>query len=115
MTVRISVQRLLRSVVTTFVLPMALAMWTDWQLALFPLVTIGATVIFMPLATVIVIRAALAEMDQVIQKVAPIPVEADAAISENTLDSSVGMGISPLPAVEVVDTKINLNVLQKIR
>ncbi len=111
MTVRINLQRLLGGMVTTFVLPMALAMWADWQLALFPLVTIGATVIFMPLATVIVIRAALAEMDQLIQKVAPIPVEADEAISENTLDSPVGTLVSPRPAVEGVDTKINSNVL----
>lgn len=111
MTVRINIQRLLRSVVTTFVLPMALAMWADWQLALFPLVTIGATVIFMPLATVIVIRAALAEMDQLIQKVAPIPVETDAAISENTLDSPVTTLVSRQPAIEGVDTKINSNVL----
>ncbi|MCE7986600.1 MAG: hypothetical protein DYG89_35960 [Caldilinea sp. CFX5] len=115
MTVRINAQRLLRSVVTTFVLPMALAMWADWQLAFFPLVTIGATAIFMPLATVIVIRAALAELDQLIQKVAPIPVEADAAISENTVDSPVETLVSPLPVVEGVDTKINSNVLQKIR
>lgn len=115
MTVRINIQRLLRSVVTSFLLPMALAMWADWQLALFPLVTIAATVIVMPLATVIVIRAALAEMDQLIQKVAPIPAEVDATVSENTLDSPAEPFVSPPPVAEDVDTKINSNVLQKIR
>jgi|688.fasta_scaffold64623_1 hypothetical protein len=115
MTVRINVQRLLRSVVTTLVLPMALAMLADWQLALFPIVTIGATIIFMPLATVIVIRAALAEMDQVIQKVAPVLVEVDAVISENTLGPSAETFVSSTPVGEVVDQKINSNVLQKIR
>ena len=75
MTVRINVQRLLRSLITSFLLPLTLAILIDLQFGWFPLVTIGATVIFIPLATVIVTRAALSEMDQIIQKLAPLDLE----------------------------------------
>lgn len=75
MTVRINVQRLLRSLITSFLLPLTLAILIDLQFGWFPLVTIGATVIFIPLATVIVTRAALSEMDQLIQKLAPLDLE----------------------------------------
>lgn len=75
MTVRINVRRLLRSLITSFLLPVTLAILIDLQFGWFPLVTIGATVIFIPLATVIVTRAALSEMDQLIQKLAPLDLE----------------------------------------
>jgi len=75
MTTRINVQRLLRSVVVSLLLPITLAVLMDMQFGWFPLVTIGATVIFIPLSTFIVIRAALSEMDQVIQKLAPLDIE----------------------------------------
>ncbi len=82
MTIRINIQRLLRSVVVSLVLPLTLAMLIDMQFGWFPLVTIGATVIFIPLATFIVTRAALSEMDQVIQKLAPL----DSAYSDTYTD-----------------------------
>lgn len=75
MTTRINIQRLLYSVITSLVLPLMLAILIDLLSGWFPFVTIGATVIFIPLSTVIVIRAALSEMDQVIQKLAPLDVE----------------------------------------
>lgn len=75
MTVRINIRRLLRGLVTSFLLPLTLAILIDLQFSWFPLVTIGATVIFIPLATVIVTRAALSEMDQIIQKLAPLDLE----------------------------------------
>ena len=75
MTVRINVRRLLRSLITSFLLPLTLAILIDLQFGWFPLVTIGATVIFIPLASVIVTRAALSEMDQIIQKLAPLDLE----------------------------------------
>lgn len=75
MTVRINVRRLLRSLITSFLLPLTLAILIDLQFGWFPFVTIGATVIFIPLATVIVTRAALSEMDQLIQKLAPLDLE----------------------------------------
>lgn len=85
MNVRINIQRLLRSVVVSLVLPLTLAVLIDLQFGWFPLVTIGATVIFMPLSTVVVIRAALSEMDQVIQELAPVEVEAGATSCEKSL------------------------------
>lgn len=115
MTVRINVQRLLRSLVTSLIAPMLAAILFDWQLGWFPLITIGATVIFIPLSTVVVVRAALAELDQVIQQVAPISVEAPAevtaTVSENPLDQSVETLVSATLVGEVVATKINSNVL----
>lgn len=75
MTVRINIRRLLRSLIASFLLPLALAILIDLQFGWFPFVTIGATVIFIPLATVIVTRAALSEMDQIIQKLAPLDLE----------------------------------------
>lgn len=75
MTVRINIRRLLRSLITSFLLPLTLAILIDLQFGWFPFVTIGATVIFIPLATVIVTRAALSEMDQIIQKLAPLDLE----------------------------------------
>ncbi len=71
MTVRINVRRLASSVVFSLWLPVGLAILFDWQLGFFPWLTIGASIIFIPLSTFIVIRAALAEMDQLIQTVAP--------------------------------------------
>ncbi len=82
MTIRINVQRLLRSVVVSLVLPLTLAVLIDMQFGWFPLVTIGATVIFIPLATFIVTRAALSEMDQVIQKLAPLDTTCDTERSD---------------------------------
>lgn len=73
MTVRINIRRLAVSVLLSFLLPVTSAMLVDWQLGLFPWLTIGASIIFIPLSTFIVIRAALAEMDQLIQEVAPLP------------------------------------------
>lgn len=72
MDVRISVRRLVRSLWLSFVLPMGIALLLDWQLHLFPWLTIGASLIFIPLATVFVIRAALSEIDQMIQELAPL-------------------------------------------
>jgi len=42
-------------------------------------------------------------------------VEVDAVISENTLGPSAETFVSSTPVGEVVDQKINSNVLQKIR
>jgi uncharacterized membrane protein YgaE (UPF0421/DUF939 family) len=71
MKVRINVRRLALSVVFSLLLPVLLAILLDWQLGFFPWLTIGVSLIFIPLSTFIVIRAALAEMDQLIQAVAP--------------------------------------------
>lgn len=75
MTVRINIRRLLRTLVTSFIFPLTLAILIDMQIGWFPLVTIGAIVIFIPLSTVIVTRVALSEMDQLIQALAPLDLE----------------------------------------
>jgi hypothetical protein len=72
MNIRINIQRLLRSVVVSLVFPLTLAVLIDMQVGWFPWITMGAAVIFIPLSTVIVVRAALSELDQVIQRVAPV-------------------------------------------
>lgn len=84
MTVRINIRRLLRSLITSLIAPMVLAVFIDMQIGWFPLITIGATVIFIPLSTIVVVRAALAEMEQLIQKVAPPPTEVDDAVYESS-------------------------------
>lgn len=83
MDVRINIQRLLRGIISSLLLPVTVAILIDLQVGWFPLLTIGATIIFIPLSTVIVIRAALSEMEQVIQKVAPLELEARDADFEN--------------------------------
>jgi hypothetical protein len=70
--VRINVRRLALYLVTTLLLPMSCALLLDLSLGWMPWLTIGATVIFVPLSTVIVIRATLAELDLVIESVAPL-------------------------------------------
>jgi len=72
MDVRINLRRLLLNLWFSFILPVSLALLIDWQAQLFPWLTIGAAVIFIPLSTIFVIRAALSEMDQLIQEVAPV-------------------------------------------
>ena len=73
--VRINIRYLANCVLLSLILPGALALVLDLSLGSMPLFTIGAALIFIPLSTVIVTRATLAELDRVIQLVAPL--EAD--------------------------------------
>ena len=73
--VRINIRYLANCVLLSLVLPGALALGLDLSLGWMPMLTIGAAIIFIPLSTVIVTRATLAELDRVIQMVAPL--EAD--------------------------------------
>lgn len=78
MAVRINIRKLLSRFIYSLVLPMMLAILIDMQGGWFPWVTIAASVFFIPFSTVIVIRTALSEMDQLIQQVAPLePVDGD--------------------------------------
>lgn len=85
MTVQINIRRLLRSLVTSLIIPLFLAVFIDMQMGWFPFITIGASVIFIPLSTIVVVRAALSEMEQLIQKVAPLPAEPDDVIYESSI------------------------------
>jgi len=80
--VRINIRRLITSILVSLVLPLGLAILLDYSLGWTPFTTIGASLFFIPLSTVIVTRVALAELDQVIQKVAPL--EPDPAFEPNT-------------------------------
>lgn len=70
-TVRIDVRRLAKALLFTLVLPLSLAIVLDLSLDTMPVATIAASVVCIPLASVFVIRAALSELDKVIQAVAP--------------------------------------------
>jgi hypothetical protein len=74
-TVRINVRRLAALVLASLVAPLAIALILDLTLGWMPMATIAAAVIFIPLSTVIVIRATLAELEIVIQAVAPLEIE----------------------------------------
>ncbi len=77
--VRINVRRLVAVLLPTLLLPLGAALLTDLTLGWMPYLTIGATVVFVPLSTVFVIRTILAELDLVIQQVAPLEPEVDAS------------------------------------
>jgi hypothetical protein len=70
--VRINVRRLATLVFASLIVPMAIALLLDFGLGSTPLFTICATVIFVPLSSLIVVRATLAEFEAVIQAVAPL-------------------------------------------
>lgn len=80
--VRINIRRLITSILVSLVLPLGLAILLDYSLGWTPFTTIGASLFFIPLSTVIVTRVALAELDQVIQRVAPL--EPEPAFEPNT-------------------------------
>ena len=73
--VRINIRRLIMGILVTLVLPLALAILMDYTLGWAPFATIGASLFFIPLSTVVVTRATLSELDKVIQKVAPLDYE----------------------------------------
>lgn len=72
---RINIRRLSIGLLLSLVLPLSIAILADLNLGLAPFLTIGASIIFIPLASVIVIRATLSEFDRVIQAVAPFEPE----------------------------------------
>jgi hypothetical protein len=72
---RINIQRLLMSILITLLLPLALAVLVDYSLGWMPWTTIGASLIFIPLSTIVVTRATLSELDKIIRQVAPVEPE----------------------------------------
>ncbi len=71
--VRIDVWRALKALLLTLVIPLSAAFVIDRLTGLLPFVTIVAIVVFIPLATIVVGRILLAELDRVIAIVAPEP------------------------------------------
>ena len=68
---RVNVGKLLQRFVVSLVLPFGAAVLVDHLIGSAPLLTVAAIVICLPLATVVVSRAALKEMGRVIDAVAP--------------------------------------------
>lgn len=55
----------------TLIAPVGFALVLDWWLATMPLITMMVGLICIPLATIVVVRTALSELDRVIAEVAP--------------------------------------------
>ncbi len=77
--IRIDLRRLTVLLLFSLVLPLSALLLLDYATGWFPWLTIVASAICIPLSTVIVIRATLAEMDRVIQIVAPLHMASDEA------------------------------------
>lgn len=71
---RIASRRLLSRLLWALLLPVAAAFAADAALDTAPLLAVVATVVCIPLATLLVSRAALVELNKVIQQVAPAEV-----------------------------------------
>lgn len=69
---RVRVGALAQRVLLALVLPVTAALLLDWQAGTRPLFTLAAAVICIPLATVLVSKAALRDMDRIIAIVAPV-------------------------------------------
>jgi hypothetical protein len=69
--VRIDVRRLARLVFYALLLPGSLGIGSDFVFGLFPLLTLATVVLVFPIAGFLIMRAALREMEGVIQQVAP--------------------------------------------
>ena len=74
-TKRINIRRLTLGVLVSLVLPLVIVVLLDLNLGLTPLLTIVASVVLIPLSSVIVIRSVLSELDRVIQEVAPLKID----------------------------------------
>ena len=79
---RIDVRRLAGSVVFLLILPVSIGFLLDLLAGTVPFVTLGFVLIFFPLAGFFVVKTALAEMDRVIQIVAPDRIEEEHSAPE---------------------------------
>jgi hypothetical protein len=67
----VNVRRLSKTLFISFLLPLSFALLMDVILGTTPLVTVLGLLVVFPVGGFFVIRAALSEMDKVIQEVAP--------------------------------------------
>jgi F0F1-type ATP synthase assembly protein I len=63
-------QQLSIRLLLTLIVPVGIALLLDWLLTTSPVITMVVGLICIPLATVVVVRAALSELDRVIAEVA---------------------------------------------
>ena len=68
---RINLGRLFRWLFLTLILPMSLAIALDYLLNLQPFITILAIIIVIPLATFLVVRVIIEELNRVLRLIAP--------------------------------------------
>jgi hypothetical protein len=80
--IRIDVWRGIKAVLLTLVVPTSLAVMVDMTTGTLPWLTIAAAIICIPLATIVVNRAMLAEFDRVVALVAPEEADAQADSEE---------------------------------
>ncbi len=76
-TTRLNIRRLTISILVSLVLPLAIVVLLDLNFGLTPLLTIVASMILIPLSSIIVIRTVLSELDRVIQAVAPLEIDSE--------------------------------------
>jgi hypothetical protein len=69
--IRIDVWRGIKALLLTLVIPVTMAVFVDVTTGLLPWLTIAAAIICIPLATIIVNRTVLTELDRVVALVAP--------------------------------------------
>ncbi len=80
-------QQLSIRLLLSLIAPVSFALILDWWLATLPLITMIVGLICIPIATVVVVRTALSELDRVIAEVAPL----DAAVDENQPVDGAGL------------------------
>ena len=93
----LNVGRLTKLVIFSLVLPVGGAIFADLLLETTPWITIVAAILVIPTASIIVTRASLAELDKIIQEVAPV----------ESVDSEIDM--RPLARASNNRTKVALD------
>lgn len=74
-TERINIQRLFKSLISALIIPMFVVAVVDYNLASLPLLTVIASLVLIPLSTIVVVRTILAELDRVLEIVSPADVD----------------------------------------
>jgi len=74
-TTRLNIRRLTISILVSLVLPLVIVVLLDLNLGSTPLLTIVASLILIPISSIIVVRTVLSELDKVIQAVAPLEID----------------------------------------
>ena len=80
--VRIDIRHLTKVLIIWLIAPITVCIILDVILKLFPLLTLAASIIAIPVASVMVTRAALFEFNKIIQEVAPDEIEPDEAVAD---------------------------------
>ena len=84
----------MRRLLLGLVVPVTLALLVDWQAGTEPLFTLVTALICIPLTSVLVIKAAMRDMDRIIAAVAP-PLEDDGASGEGDDEGEASAAVGP--------------------